>query len=182
MLGGGYNGHLGLVLTAAAYVRIPSTTAYVRPLQPVLNLPVGGTQYQIAQTQTVYNDALHLFDQVNNAERELKKKIVAPVDKKYIKAIRNSTYNNIALTIPQILDHLFNNYGDVAAEELRDLRTQAKNMSCDIREPVDNIFTEIEDLEDSAKLAKDPIIKQQMINIVCLILQHTCKCRSNIKG
>eukprot|EP00957_Ditylum_brightwellii_P201461 15325758-Ditylum_brightwellii.AAC.1 len=93
------------------------------------------------------------------------------VDKKYIKTNRNSTSNNIALTILQILNRLFGNYGDVTAEELHNLRTQVENMSYDIREPVDNIFTDIEGLEDIAKLAKDPITKQQMINIVYLILQ-----------
>eukprot|EP00957_Ditylum_brightwellii_P092798 7064859-Ditylum_brightwellii.AAC.1 len=43
ILGGGNYGNFGLVLTAAAYARIPGTTAYVCPLQPVLNLPAGGT-------------------------------------------------------------------------------------------------------------------------------------------
>eukprot|EP00957_Ditylum_brightwellii_P180952 13785887-Ditylum_brightwellii.AAC.1 len=162
MLGGGNNGHLVLALTAAVYVCIPGTAAYVGPLQSVLNFPTGGTQYQIAQAQTIYNDALHLFYQVNNVEHELKKQIVAAVDKKYIKAIRNSMSNNIAFTIPQILDHLFDNYGDVTAEELHNLKTQVENKSYNIREFVENTFIEIEDLKDIVKLAKDSITKQQV--------------------
>eukprot|EP00957_Ditylum_brightwellii_P201903 15327733-Ditylum_brightwellii.AAC.1 len=86
------------------------------------------------------------------------------------------------LSIPAILDHLFDNYGGVTAEELRNLHTQVENLSYDICKPVDNIFTEIEDLEDIAKLAKDPITEQQMINITNLILQKTLTYRVDLKG
>eukprot|EP00957_Ditylum_brightwellii_P112042 8543527-Ditylum_brightwellii.AAC.2 len=138
--------------------------------------------YQIAQAQMLYMDALCLFDQVNNVKRELKKQVVAAVDKKYIKAIRNSNSNHITLSIQATLDHLFDNYGDVTAEELQDLHTQVENLSYNIREPVDNIFTELEDLEDISKVAKDPITKKQMISIAYLILQKMRKYHTDLKG
>eukprot|EP00957_Ditylum_brightwellii_P129200 9854238-Ditylum_brightwellii.AAC.1 len=47
MLGGGQFGHRGIVCNAAAYTNIPGTAPYLCPVQPVLNLPTGGTQFQI---------------------------------------------------------------------------------------------------------------------------------------
>eukprot|EP00957_Ditylum_brightwellii_P020904 1576335-Ditylum_brightwellii.AAC.1 len=105
----------------------------------------------------------------------------AAVDKKYFKAIRNSSSNNIMLSIPAILDHLLDNYRDVTAEELRGLCAQVKNLSHDICKPVDNIFTEIEDLEEIVKLSKDPITEQQMISIAYLIQQKNAKYRMDLK-
>eukprot|EP00957_Ditylum_brightwellii_P069115 5246985-Ditylum_brightwellii.AAC.1 len=45
MLGGGQYGHLDIVCDATAYAVILSTAAYLRPVQPVLTLPTGGTQF-----------------------------------------------------------------------------------------------------------------------------------------
>ena len=45
-LGGGVNGHLGLLLTPAEYT-IFSPIPYVRPLHPeALNIPLGTTQHE----------------------------------------------------------------------------------------------------------------------------------------
>eukprot|EP00957_Ditylum_brightwellii_P139316 10617586-Ditylum_brightwellii.AAC.1 len=74
-LGGGNNSHLCLVLTPAAYGRIPGTVPYTRPTHPLPNLPASGTQYRIVHAQTAYMDALCLYDQVNDVERELKNKL-----------------------------------------------------------------------------------------------------------
>eukprot|EP00957_Ditylum_brightwellii_P167035 12716400-Ditylum_brightwellii.AAC.1 len=79
----------------------------------------------------------------------------------------------ITLSIPDIIDHLFNNYGDVTAEELRDLREKLEQLPYQPAEPVDTIFTEIYMLAEVAKIAKCPITQEQKIDIAYLILQKT---------
>eukprot|EP00957_Ditylum_brightwellii_P027430 2073432-Ditylum_brightwellii.AAC.1 len=48
-LGGGRNGHIGMILTPTDYALIPGMSIYDRPPQSTLVLPTGGAQYQITQ-------------------------------------------------------------------------------------------------------------------------------------
>eukprot|EP00957_Ditylum_brightwellii_P133375 10169003-Ditylum_brightwellii.AAC.1 len=50
-LGGGRNGHLGMVMTPTDYALIPGTNIYDRPPQPTLVLPNTSTQHQIIQAK-----------------------------------------------------------------------------------------------------------------------------------
>eukprot|EP00957_Ditylum_brightwellii_P043139 3268455-Ditylum_brightwellii.AAC.1 len=56
-LGGGANGHLGLVCSMTTYASIPGTAVYTHPTNPApLVMPIRATQYQIAQVQDQYEE------------------------------------------------------------------------------------------------------------------------------
>ena len=59
-LGGGNNGHLGLVLTALEYSTV-TATPYVRPVHPGAVVPTGGTAVENTNLRAQYNEDLHLF-------------------------------------------------------------------------------------------------------------------------
>eukprot|EP00957_Ditylum_brightwellii_P148275 11289114-Ditylum_brightwellii.AAC.1 len=62
MLGGGSNGHLGLVCDATIYANIPGAAAYVHPLNPgQLAVPATASQAQIVHLQDQHEEALCLF-------------------------------------------------------------------------------------------------------------------------
>eukprot|EP00957_Ditylum_brightwellii_P131840 10053443-Ditylum_brightwellii.AAC.1 len=62
ILGGGANGHLGLVCYATAHSTILGAAPYVRPVNPgSLVTPGGATQFQIAQFRDQHAEALQLF-------------------------------------------------------------------------------------------------------------------------
>eukprot|EP00957_Ditylum_brightwellii_P098749 7522625-Ditylum_brightwellii.AAC.1 len=62
MLGGGVNGHLGLVCYTTTYADIPGAATYMHPLNPGhLTVTATATQAQIAQQQQQHEEALHLF-------------------------------------------------------------------------------------------------------------------------
>eukprot|EP00957_Ditylum_brightwellii_P075083 5704905-Ditylum_brightwellii.AAC.1 len=66
-LGGGANGHLGLVCDASTYASIPGTTSYVCPAHPgPLTLPVMATQFQIAHACEQHQESLCVFPEVTN--------------------------------------------------------------------------------------------------------------------
>eukprot|EP00957_Ditylum_brightwellii_P199645 15219654-Ditylum_brightwellii.AAC.1 len=71
MLGSRQHDHLGLVMTAQDYALVPSTTAYVRPPQPMLILSQNGTQYQITQAKEQYYDKFCMFNKCNTMEKIL---------------------------------------------------------------------------------------------------------------
>eukprot|EP00957_Ditylum_brightwellii_P032075 2432086-Ditylum_brightwellii.AAC.1 len=62
-----------------------------------------------------------MFNECNTVKKILIQQIVDAIDSKYLTAIRDPVTHQITLTIHDTIDHLFDNYGDVTAEELREL-------------------------------------------------------------
>eukprot|EP00957_Ditylum_brightwellii_P104554 7966719-Ditylum_brightwellii.AAC.1 len=77
-------------------------------------------------------------------EKILIQHIVDAIDPKFLTAIQDPVTHQITLSLPDIIEHLFDNYGDVTAEELRDLRKQVEQLPYHPVEPVDTIFTKID--------------------------------------
>ena len=121
-----------------------------------------------------------MFNEVNTVEKILIQQIVDATDPKFLTAIKDPVTHQITLSLPDIIDHLFDNYGDVTAEELRDLREQVEQLPYQPAEPVDTIFTKIDTLAEVAKIAKRALTEQQKINIAYLILQKTRKYKSDL--
>eukprot|EP00957_Ditylum_brightwellii_P143861 10962000-Ditylum_brightwellii.AAC.1 len=138
----------------------------------MLVLPQNGIQYQITQAKEQYYDELHQFNACNTIEKILIQKIVYVIDAKYLTAIRDPVMHHITLTIPDILDHLFDNYGDVTAKELRELHNLVEKLSYQSTEPVDTIFTEINTLSEVAKIAKRSLSEEQKVDMAYLLLQN----------
>eukprot|EP00957_Ditylum_brightwellii_P157550 11991320-Ditylum_brightwellii.AAC.1 len=91
MLGGGANGHLGLVCDTATYASIPGASAYLHLLNPgQLTVTATATQAQIVKLQDQHEEALYLFCEVTNIERTIIQQIVKTIDAKYLNAIRNT--------------------------------------------------------------------------------------------
>ena len=174
-LGGGAHGHLGLVCSPETYATlVPGNTPYIRPVNPGRLIIEGTeTQYQIAQRRDEHAEALRVFQEYLGVERALIQQIVAAVEPKYLKALRNPVTNKITQSIPIIFDYLFETYGDVTPQELRHLTTQVESLNFPPNEPVDTIFTEIDDLGTIAELAHAPMTEQQKINMAYLLLQQT---------
>ena len=76
-------------------------------------------------------------------------------------------------SIPAIFTHLFTNYGDISPAELRTLTDQVQNMPFHPQEPVDTIFTEINDLATIAEMAEASLTQPQKINMAFLLFQKT---------
>ena len=174
-LGGGQHGHLGLVCTAAVYATIPNTQVYQYPPNPgLLNIIPGATQYQIAQQKEQHAEDIRLFHEVLAVERTIIQQIVAAVDAKYLKALRDPVTNKITRTIPDILAHHFNAYGHVTPSELYDLKQKIETMQFTPQEHVNTMITEVDNLADISDLANLSIKDRQCVDMGYIILQH-CK-------
>ena len=99
----------------------------------------------------------------------------------FLKAIRSKTTNKITKTIPEILTYLFETYGDVNPQELMSLRSEIEHMTFDPKEPVNAIFTEIEDFADIAEAINDPISTVQKCKLAYVVLQNTKRFKSGLR-
>ena len=179
-LGGGAHGHLGLVLSEVVYDAIEGTSPYQRPRLPTLNIQPTDTQYRIAQQRHQYAEDMELYREVQKMERTIIQQIVAAIEPKYLRALRDRGTNKINKTIPQILKYLFETFGDVTPKEFKQLRDQVESMVFDPTEPVDTIFSEIEDLENIADMADNPMRERQKIDMAYLIIQNSKKFNSSL--
>ena len=90
---------------------------------------------------------------------------------KYLKALRLPTTNRLNASIPAIFTHLFTNYGDISPSELCTLTDQVQNMQFHPQEPVDTVFTAIDDLATIVEMAEAPLMQPQKINMAFLLFQ-----------
>ena len=176
VLGGGEHGHLGLVCTNTAYrALIPGIDLYDRPTNPgPLNIATDSlTQYQIAQAREEHSERTRLFREVLSVERATIQQIVSAIEPKYLRALRQPGTHRLQKTIPEILEHLFETYGDVTPQDLRELTLRVENLAYPPSKPVDTIFSEIEDLAAIAEIANSPITAAQKINMAYIMFQKT---------
>ena len=181
-LGGGANGHLGLVCTPEAYSSlVPNATPYLRPTNPGrLQIANDLTQYQIAQARDQHNEATRVFREIVSVERALIQQIVLAIEPKFLRALRTSGTNKLNRTIPQVLTHLFETYGDVTPHDLRELTSRVESLTFPNTEPVDTIFGEIDDLAAIADIAGAPISATQKINIAYIHFQKMLLYKSTL--
>ena len=181
-LGGGHNGLLGLTCSPGVYAGVPNAAPFDRPVAPgPLNVPAGATQYQIQQLRDEHSEAVRVFKEVLAVERVLIQQIVAALDAKYIKALRDPITNKITRTIPDIFSHLFDAYGHVTPTELYELKQKVESMQFAPQEPVDTLITEIDDLADIAELANSPITDRQRVDMGYIILQRCKQYKTGLK-
>ena len=180
-LGGGAHGHLGLISTPQVYATITGTSPYIRPALPTLDILPTDTQYQIAQKRHQYGEDMRQYREVQGIERAIIQQLVAAIEPKYIRALRDDKTNKITKTIPNIFRYLFETYGDISPRELQQLRNQVETLVFDPTEPVDSVFSEIEDLDTIASMANNPMTEKQKMDMAYLILQNTKRFSTGLK-
>ena len=106
VLGGGAHRYLGLVKTPTQYALI-SATAFVRPAHPGPSVAHAGTAAQIAAAERTDKENLRLYLECESIERTLKQQIISAIDRQYLRAIINTTTQDIQLRVDEIFQYLY---------------------------------------------------------------------------
>ena len=113
-LGGGNHGFLGLILKPEKYYMVTSYNfkPHVNP-GALPTLLQNATQHQVLNTNSAPKENLHFWREETFVNKALKNLLTRAAEKKYIADLHNSCtkYNN--LTIKEILEYLYENYGDL---------------------------------------------------------------------
>jgi len=180
-LGGGLHGYLGLLLTGQQY-SILSPTPFIRPAHPgPLVIPAFQLQHIVTAIQSQHNEAVRLFNEVNNVEQALRQQLVKAVDESYLIALHNRQTNTIIVPINQILQFLFSIHGKVSAAKLMDAELLVRQTVFHPTHPIDVIFNKVEDLLDLSIAAQADYTSQQLINIAYVIINKTGKFSNDIR-
>ena len=172
-LGGGANGHLGLVLTDVEYTFV-SAIPYVKPVHPgQLVIPPATTNYVATSMKEDHKEAIRVFKEAINVEQALIKQLGHALPELYLKRFRNRHTNSITETIPNILTHLFTTYGKITPEELETVKDTLKGKVFNIEDPLVIMYNEIEDLKELAQAATAPMTDRQVVNLGLQLIKNT---------
>ena len=105
-LGGGAQGHLGLVSTATAYDRIAPGTLFVFPAMPPAP-NTEGTAAVIAANHLAYNEKLTIFNDCNLIEQTIVQQINTALDTNVLADLIDDATGLLLGTIPEIMSELY---------------------------------------------------------------------------
>ena len=172
-LGGGAHGLLGLTLNAATYFQLTGL-AFTRPANPgtTPTIPARSTGEQVRRLERQHKEDLRAYHELNRTDAALKQQLLASFDNMYLKALKQPYVGYSNRTCIQILQHLYDNYGQISQMDLDDNATRMKN-PYDVTTPIENLFEQIDDSVEYADNANTPFTTEQILATAYLLIFQT---------
>ena len=172
-LGGGTHGMLGLVISDVEYATVSAVPFVREPYPGALAFPTNTTNLQSKVIEDTYKKSMKRYESCIGVDKAIRQQIVKAIHEDWLKPLRDPTSDMLQGSIPDILQYLFTHHGDVSADALDTKETEVKNMHYDPeREPLDKVFTEVDQLSEFATAAGIPYSRPQKIKIAYLILKR----------
>ena len=172
-LGGGANGHLGLIISANAYNTIAPGTPYIRPTNPAPFVPGNNaTGPQIAEGNRIFNEATRLFQEANQLERTLQNQIAAALDPTVMMPCLNEETGTVEGTVQDTMQYLFTTYGNITSASLLATKHKLTSHVYVHDDPIITIFNQIHKYAAMAEAQGAPETDQQLINIGIIIIMN----------
>jgi hypothetical protein len=123
-LGGGANGHLGLIMPPAEYILCLGAVLFDIPVHPGILEAAGpgATEKQIADLKRVYNNEILLFTTYQAVRSALQNQIEAAVDPTYSQIIKDVDFGFADVLPYEMLRHLKTTYGVLTGTEIEQNR------------------------------------------------------------
>ena len=172
-IGGGANGHLGLIISANAYNTISPGTAYFRPTNPAPYVQgENATGPQIAEGNRRYHEATRLFQEANQLESTLQNQIAAALDSTVMMPCLNEETGTVEGTVQDTMQYLFTTYGNITSASLITKKHTLTTHVYVHDDPIITIFNKIHKYAAMAEAQGAPETDQQLINIGMVIIQN----------
>ena len=172
-LGGGAHGHLGLALAPVLYLAVTGA-AFNTPAHPGAGpvLANNATQAQILAATRQYNIDMKVYLECVRTDQALKQQLLGAVDSIYVESLRDMHTGYTAVTVLQLLTHLYDNYGQITPMDLDDNERRMKQ-KYDPNQPIDILFKQIELAVEFAITGNAPFTATQIVNTAFLLLLGT---------
>jgi uncharacterized phage-associated protein len=167
-LGGGQNGHLGLLLSDARHITVQHALPWATPGDPgPFAPPANGTGPQIEAACEAWRGLNREFETCQATDKALIAQLVESIDSICLRSMLNRTAGQHSGSIRAILQQLFQTYGKVTPQQVKAKDMELHNMHHDVSQPVDAIFNCIDDLSDLADhaMSPSPMTDQQMVDL-----------------
>ena len=172
-LGDGNQGLIYLTVSDAVYATL-SDVEFIEPLNPGTT-PVyaaRATAAQISQTRTDFIENRKNFNQYNNTDKALKQLLLSAVDDMFLKTLKNSISGYSRVTTKQLINHLYDRYGQLTPQDLKD-NDDNLHQPYDATSPIENLFEQIETAQDIATTAGAQYNNTQILNAAYNLVFNT---------
>ncbi len=176
ILGGGAHGHLGLILSAAAYMALnpAPTEAFNRPdaPPPALHINVNALGATIANRQSAYNRNLAAYTMCNKVEIGLKAMLLKAVPKIYLLALCDEIFEFANVTPAEMLEHLETTYGAINEDDLA-ANLEACEAAWDPNTPIEIVFANTNKCAQFAAAGNDDISDANKVRLTLKALEKS---------
>ena len=172
-LRGGNHGYLGLILSPAIYTTI-AATQFVEPIYPRQhpNVPTGTSATVTSTIVCCHKENLCQWREFKNVNTTLNNQLLSALDDIYVHALKDRHVGYMNQSIHTILQHLFDNYGNITPLELEDNDTKMR-ATWDPNSPFDCLIKQVEDGQDYADDGGQPYTAEQLLRIAYTLVCKT---------
>ena len=118
---------------------------------------------------------MRLFREVTGVDQSLMQQIVATVEETYLMDVHNCTMNSINDTVPDVLAHLQENYGQLIPRELLERDDIVKKTTYHPQCPIGTVFSAIKELLKFANITGTSYTQHQAVKLAYVIIHRTGK-------
>jgi hypothetical protein len=164
-LGNGLLGYLGVTVSPSIFNTL-SNIPFVIPPNPGIApiFPNDATGPQIANIRQVFKDEFASFKKYMDVCNAISALIIEAVDPVYLATLR-LPYVGIGTRTPlEILAHLYANYANITPSDLEQ-NGIAMQQPCDVNQPIEVFFKQIEDAMEFAAAGQTPYSPEQILSI-----------------
>ncbi len=121
--------------------------AYEWPQHPrQLIIPPNTTQHMTTMLREQHASQLRIFREVIGVEQTLRQQIITAIEPQYLEAFWDTVTSWINLSVHNLIWNLYQLYGRVIPQKLQEQEDCIRQMVCDPVNPIDGIFTAIDEL------------------------------------
>jgi len=181
--GGGAHGHLGLVMSDAAYRTLTGGIPFTLPVHPgdAPTPPAAGAgQFEIAEQIRLYKATIDELTRAATLREELKKQILGSVDRLFLTILEDATFGFSNVSVADMIEHLQNTYGTVTRTDLEKNRASISTLWSP-SEPIELLWDRLREVRRIATVGQEPISDAAVIELTHLLFEssgvfpHACE-------
>jgi hypothetical protein len=171
--GGGANGHLALIMTAAVYLA-RTNIAFDLPVHPgpAPAHAQGATAPQITETNRQYTADLQEYRLYLTVQEELKKHLLAAVPPMYLRTLEDPDLGFADVTSITMLTHLQDTYGQISREEI-DANRNKLTADWNADDPIEDLWSRNVEVQRLASVANEAIPDTAVIRLTLSVFERT---------
>jgi hypothetical protein len=172
-LGDGLLGYLGVTLTPAIYDTLSAQPFVIPPNPgPAPVIPANATGPQIANIRTLFLEHFAAFKKYMDVCNSISSIILEVIDPVYLATLR-LPYVGVGTRTPlELLAHLYTNYAKITSADLDD-NDRAMKQPCDVNQPIEVLYQQIEDAIEFAAAGQTPYSPAQVLNVAYQLVFRT---------
>jgi hypothetical protein len=173
MAGGGDHVHLGIIMMQVDYSAV-SATPWTEPYNPGSTPLIAADTKAIdaAQIARLHNEFRRIHTNLINVYQALKCIILEAYDNVYTSQLEEYLLQYANSSALEILMHLKQTYGFINTMQIED-NCNNKTAPINFQEPIETLFTQIEDGVRYANASIQPYMEAQYVKIAFLLILNT---------